>query len=182
MASYLNEFFRSRRIEQGLSLGQLARLAGYGNANKGIRRILQFEREGVIRNDLLVRLTEALTITWWDLFQALVEHFHQQRLQEQAWDNEPFQPYLIVRYMAAIYGQHVLPDGVETADAAHEYACDYARQHRWRVCLVLSRRRCVWISACGVVERREEALLGQIGLPVSHVRGSRRPLWFDPPA
>ena len=178
MASHLGEFFRSRRIEQGLTIGQVARLAGYCNVNKGIRRILQFEREGTIRKDLLFRLTEALKITDWDLYKALVEHFRQQRLQEAS---EQFRPYLVVRYMACVYARHSLPDGIETAADAEEYACDYARQHRWRVCLVLSRRRCVWIGAGGQVERREETLLGQIGLPISHVRDDRRPLWFDPP-
>ena len=179
MARHLGEFFRSRRIEQGLSLGQLARLAGYRNVNKGVRRILRFEQDCVVRNDLLVRMTEALKISDYDLYTALCDHFHEQHLQEA---NELFQPYLVVRYLAAIYGRHELPAEIATAVEAERYACDYARSHRWRVCLVLSRRRCVWISASGTVERREEMLVGPVQLPVSHVRGNSRPLWFGPPA
>ena len=44
MANHLGEFFRSRRVEWKLSLGQLACVAGYRNVNKGVRRILQFEQ------------------------------------------------------------------------------------------------------------------------------------------
>jgi hypothetical protein len=111
------------------------------------------------------------------LFKEVKALFRQQRLNEQA--SEPFQPYLVVRYVATICGWHVLPEDIQNADDAEQYACDFAREHRWRVRLVLSRRQVVWISACGEVVRREEAQLGQTGLPCSHVRGHRRSLWFD---
>lgn len=180
MTNTLGNFFRNRRIEKGLSLGQLARLARYKNTNKGVRRILHFEHYGTITDGLLVTLAEALEIDW-NVVEELAEQDWQERRRAwESWASEPIPMYMVVRYMAAIYGQHVVPNDIQTADEAEEYACDYARQHRWRVCLVLSRRRCVWISASGEVERREEAGPDQLGLPISHVRGDRRPLWFDP--
>jgi len=179
MTNYLGEFFRSRRVEWQLSLGQLARLAGYRNLNKGMRNILRFERDGTIRGDLLVALAEALDIDW-PVVEELAERDRQERLRAwEAWVDEPITPHMIVRYMAAVYGRKPLPDEIKTTDEAERYACGYAKDHRWRVWLVLSRRLSVWISAIGEIESREEARPNYPVLPHSHLRGDKRPLWFD---
>src|SRR5437588_201542 len=59
MANHLGRYFREQRIQQGLALGQLARLVGYRNVSKGANRITRFEREGKVTEDLLAVLAEA---------------------------------------------------------------------------------------------------------------------------
>lgn len=177
MTNHLGDFFHHRRIERGLSLGQLARLVRYRNTNKGTRRILRFERDGTIQPDLLVKVAEALGIDW-GIVEELADKDRQERLREwEAWADEPIPMYMIVRYLAAVYGRKSLPDEIRTPDEAERYACGYAREHRWRVCLVLSRRQSVWISAHGEVEFRQKARPGQPIVPSSTLRD--RPFWFD---
>jgi transcriptional regulator with XRE-family HTH domain len=64
MANHLGSFFRTARLERGLSLEQLAGTLGYRNARKTARRIGRFECDGIIKEELLARLAEALGIGW----------------------------------------------------------------------------------------------------------------------
>ena len=61
--SHLGKFFRTRRIEKGLSLRQAATLAGYKNLNKGTNRIQKFEAGGKIAPDLFAKLVSILEVT-----------------------------------------------------------------------------------------------------------------------
>ena len=46
---------KTERLSQRLSLGQLARLVGYRNVTKGVRRISCLEQTGLAKSDLLIR-------------------------------------------------------------------------------------------------------------------------------
>jgi hypothetical protein len=76
------------------------------------------------------------------------------------WANEPIKPYLVVRLMAAVYSQLELPDEVVSVEEAERYASGFAKQHRLRVCLVLSRRVSVYFDADGSFEFASEAVPG----------------------
>ena len=60
--SHLSKFFRERRLEKGLSLGQVARLLGYTNLSRGANRIQSLERGDKVRPDFLGRLAEVLEV------------------------------------------------------------------------------------------------------------------------
>ena len=62
MSTHLGEHFRKRRLEKGFSLTQVARMAGYTNIPKGIRRIETFEQSGYVYPDLVTKLATALDI------------------------------------------------------------------------------------------------------------------------
>jgi hypothetical protein len=47
---------------------------------------------------------------------------------------------LIIRLMAAVYSELLLPEEITTPEEAEAFACDQARQFRRQMCLVLSRR------------------------------------------
>jgi len=64
MTNHLGTYFRQQRLQQGLTLGDLARRAGYRNVSKGANKIVAFEREGQITEELLARLADALGIDW----------------------------------------------------------------------------------------------------------------------
>jgi hypothetical protein len=96
--------------------------------------------------------------------------------QERAWEewvNQPVPMRLVVRYIPAVYGIVELPQWVETEEGAEEYACDYARRHRRRVCLAVSRRMSIWINKEGEVEARTEATPDQPNVPVMRLHGSK---------
>jgi len=60
--SHLGQFFRRRRAERGLGLGDLARLLGYRNVSKGANRIRAFEGGGEVHPVLLGNLADLLEI------------------------------------------------------------------------------------------------------------------------
>ena len=78
--------------------------------------------------------------------------------------------HLVVRLMAAVYARKALPEGITTPEEAESWACEFAREHRWRVCLVVSRRISLWIDSFGLVEARTEATPGVPDMPVGGLR------------
>jgi hypothetical protein len=61
--SHLGTYLRTRRVERGLSLGQLAKLVGYRNISKGAKRLTRLESEGVASDDLLARVVDAVGVS-----------------------------------------------------------------------------------------------------------------------
>jgi transcriptional regulator with XRE-family HTH domain len=178
MADHLGTYFRERRQQRGLGLGQLARLVGYRNVSKGSNRIARLEREGAVTADLLLRLAEALDIDL-STVEDLLEEDRQERLREwEAWVSQPVPMRLIVRLTAAVYGTVALPEGVTTPGQAEAFARAYARQHRRRVCLALSRRLSVWIDREGRVQARTEATPDVPNVPYMRVKGGAKTFHF----
>lgn len=172
MQTRVGEFIRAERCKRGLSLGAMARLVGYRNVSKGSRRISFLEGTGLAKSDLLVNVAEALNLDWTEV-ERLVEQDHLERLHAwEAWANEPVPMCLVIRLMAAVYTRKVLPAEI-TADDAEALACRFARKHRLRVCLVLSRRLSVWIDGSGQVTARTEARPGQANVPYMEVKRRR---------
>jgi hypothetical protein len=167
----LGAFFSDERKRRGLTLGQLARLVGYRNLNKGARRIACLEHTGTAMPNLLLNVADVLGLDWM-LVERLAEEDRQERLREwEAWVNEKVPMQLVVRILAAIYVSKGLPAEVTTPEQAEAWACGFALQHRCRVCLVLSRRWSVWIDAEGQVEARTEARPGEPNVPFMQVKG-----------
>jgi len=82
---------------------------------------------------------------------------------------------MVVRLMAAVYSNCPIPSEITTPEEAEKYACAMARLRRMQICLVLSRRKSVWIGADGVVERRTEATpFGAPNLPWMQLKGGRK--------
>jgi transcriptional regulator with XRE-family HTH domain len=170
MINKLGEFLRDERLRQGLLLDELARLVGYRNVNKGMRRITALEQTGTGKADLLVNVASALNLDW-AVVEELAEEDHQDRLREwDRWVNQPVPIHMVVRLMACIYCKTPLPEWVTTPEQAEAWASEFAREHRWRVCLVVSRRLSVWIDAFGLVEARTTSTPGIPNLPVGGLR------------
>lgn len=173
MESNLGDFLRAERAKQGLSLGQLARQIGYRNLTKGIRRITCLERTGLGKNDLVVNVVDALDLDW-DTVERLAEADHLERLREwERWVNEPVPMCLVVRMMAAVYARHTLPVEITNVEEAEAWACEFARKHCCRVCLIVSRRLSVRIDSQGRVEARAEATPDALNVPFMEVKGRR---------
>jgi len=68
MTNNLGAYFREQRLQQGLTLGELARRVGYRNVTKGSNKIIHFEREGVVTEDRSWRWPRPWASTgWWCL-------------------------------------------------------------------------------------------------------------------
>lgn len=160
MSNRLGKHFKSVRLDHGFSLGELARLAGYRNACKGSNRISRFEQDGTIKENLLMKLAEALSIEWLTV-EELIEQDRRQFLKEwNEWANEPIKPHVVVRLLAAVYWRHELSEGISSVEEAEDAGSAVARKWKRRCCLTLSRRISVWFDEQGFVESRTEAAPG----------------------
>jgi transcriptional regulator with XRE-family HTH domain len=175
--------FKAQRLAQSLSLGDLARLIGYKNTGKGANRIVRFEREGVIDVQLLIKLALALAIDWATV-QELAEQDRQEHIEEwNKWADEPVPMRLIIKWIPAVYSERLLPVEITTPEEAEAFACDQARHFKKQTCLVLNRRRSVWIGADGVVTNRTEATpFGGPNQPWMQLKGRRFLLDITPEA
>lgn len=175
----LGNYFHDRRKSQGLSLGQLAKLVGYRNISKGANRIARFERAGIITDDLLAALADALDIDY-PTVERLIEQDRQEHLRAwETWVNQPVPMQIVVRYMAAVYGNVRKPGDITTHAQAEAFACEYARKHRLRVCLILCRRHSVWIDEEGHVYSRTEATPDNPNMPWMQMRSDKRQFLFE---
>ena len=177
--NHLGNYFHEQRKGQGLSLGQLAVLVGYRNVSKGANRIARFEREGIVTDDLLAALADALGI---DLPNGRAPHrtgppgpsssmgsLGFSRLCRYSWSSGIWQPF-----MASVKK----PGDITTHAQAEAFACEYARTHRLRVCLILSRRHSVWIDEEGKVYARTEATPDKPNMPWMQLRSDKRKFLF----
>ena len=177
----LSSHFKSRRLARNLNPGEVARLVGYKNIAKGANRIVRFEREGIVKEDLLIKIAEVLEVDW-----ATVEQLAEQdrRLHIEKWNrwaDEPVPMKMVVRLMAAIYSNCPIPSEITTSEEAEIYASALARLRHMQICLVLNRRQSVWIGADGTVARRTEATaFGGPNEPWMQVKGRKFLLNLDP--
>lgn len=156
MATHLSKYFKKRRIEMGLKTGQLARLVGYRNLSKGIRRITEFETTGAVHPVLFQKLTAALEVEQETIKRLLKNDYG----DWSRWADEPVMPYLVLRIMPAFYTQLNLPESVCSTKEAERFASITARRYHKKCCLVLSRRISIWIDADGMIENTTEAVFG----------------------
>jgi transcriptional regulator with XRE-family HTH domain len=172
VTNHLGSYFRDQRINLGLSLGDLARRTRYRNVSKGSNKIVRFEREGVITDELLARLADALGIPF-PKVEELIEQDRQEYLREwEAWVSEPVPMELVAKIIPAVYVRVKLPGDITTPEQAEEFARAYAKEHGWKCCLALSRRHSVWIGKDGEVEFRTEATPDQPNTPWMRLRAS----------
>lgn len=171
--SHLGDYFRCQCKCRLLTRRQVAQMVGYRNINKGIRRLLIFEKTGIIRPELLAKVVDAIGMNR-EMVEVFAEDDRQDRLRVwEKWVNEAVPMRLVVRLMAAVYCQKTVPLEIRTPEEAEKWSCDWAGKHRKQVCLVLSRRWSIWIDACGSVTARTEAKPDEPNEPFMQV-GNRR--------
>ncbi len=145
MNRHLGKLIRKYRSICGFNFPQLADLAGYKNKIKWANKICNFEREGVGGDDMVRRIIEALNIDGGELRRALLQDEDEWRV----WADEPISIEMRIIFFGAVILKHDLPENITTKELAIEYACQFAKANQLRVCLVLSRRKSVWISRDG---------------------------------
>lgn len=168
--SHLAVYLKQERLRWRMTLGQMAALLGYANLSKGARRIMEFERTGVATPlDLPLRMAEILGVE-----SATVKALIQRDYADwQAWLNEPVPMRLVIRIMAGVCAEVRLPSSVATTEEAEAYARQFAKAHRVKACLAISRRVSVWIDECGEVVERTEAQPHYSNVPYMQIGGRR---------
>ncbi len=169
MNKHLRNCVRQQRERKGLHLGQLAAMIGYANHNQGARLILQFERKGIVSDDLLQKLIIALGIDQ----EGITEAREKDKADWEVWISEPVPMQMILTPIPAVNLLHPVPPEIETSEEAEKYARNYAKEKGFRVCLVLSRRESVWIDGDGEITCRTFAEPGVPNFPNTIVGGRR---------
>jgi hypothetical protein len=110
-------------------------------------------------------------------FAVIEELLEEERRQERLrwWENWVRQPapmQVILRIGLTTYLSKPLPPEITIEEHAESFACDFATKHQTRLCLVLSRRRSIWLNANGEVEARFESTPDQPDLPLMRLVGS----------
>ena len=171
MSTSLSRYFQQKRLDRGLKPGQLARLAGCVNVQKNGSRIRSFELSGSIGQELFEKIAAALGIDAGTIEQLVEQdrkEFYQAWLE---WVNEPIQPYLVIRLMAAIYSSRAVPPEITTMEEAETWASAVAGEIKKRCCLVWNRRISCWFSEDGTLTKRTEAVPGEPNTPWIKVCG-----------
>ena len=140
-------------MTQGHSLGPLARLAGYANVAKGVRRIQGFEREGAGPIEPFLKVAEALRLDLATISELAKADRWELRAEWEKFADMPVPIRLVVRLMPAVYATVPLPEGNLSREELEEFASKVARERRAMARLELSRRKRSVIDENGRVTR-----------------------------
>jgi hypothetical protein len=173
MSTHLSSHFEQARLSRNLKPSDLARLADCKNVLKNGNRIRKFELTGDISKELFDKLAVILEID-----AATVERLVEKDRREffeawLAWVNEPIQPHLVVRLMAAVYSRLAVPSEITTMDEAEVWASKIAKENRRKCCLVWSRRISCWFSEDGTLFSKTEAVPGEPNAPWMKIGGKK---------
>jgi hypothetical protein len=170
MSSHLSQFFHQRRLDKKFGFGDVARRCGYKNITKGCNRIQKFEDGDEIDTELFQKLTAVLDISDADIARCV----EADKTEWEQWADESIEPYIVIRLMAAFYSHKNIPPNIHAdQEAMKQFASDFSKEKRLRVCLVLSRRLRVWFDREGGVERTTEDTFDQSYGPYMRVSGKK---------
>jgi hypothetical protein len=173
-SSHLARHLSALRQQRDLKPGQLAGRLGASNLAKVGSLIRGFELGEPISDHWLQRLITELQPDPADLRRCLeqdqaeaLEQLERERVAWEAWADEPIEPFLMIRYMPAVYGVREVPkafctprESANDREWARERAEDWAaaelRRFRAKGFLNWSRRECTWFDQYGVNPDRRQ--------------------------
>ena len=170
MTTKLANYIKQERIKQKLNYAEVSRKMGYKNLNKGMRRIIDLEREGKFHPEVLDRIIDALNLDKEYIDQLIEEDFEQQKREFEEWVNEPVNMTYTIRIMPTIYLTYDLPTNINTEDEAVAFCCAQAKEKRKLIWLSPSRKVTIFISKDGEVTGRKETTIDEIDLPYMRIK------------
>ncbi len=165
MITNISRFVKQERIKQGLGYAELSRKMGYKNINRGMRRIIDLERENEAHPEVLEKIIVALELGREYIDQLIQQDKDYQQREFEKWVNTPIKWHLIVRWMPAVYGEREMPGYIKTEKEAIEYAVGVAKEYSSMVWLVLSRKENVHIDKDGTIKSKYEITQDFMSLP-----------------
>ncbi len=164
----LGHLFRSRRLARRLRIVELARQAGLRDNARVLRQIDRLEKHGLAPLHLVESLCAFFRIELQEARKAWkLDEADRKRLR---WESTGGRPYIVVRFMASVYRQSRVPEGLEGPDAIR-WAQAYLRdrwESRFLGCVVLSPDEIAWFQKDGTCQ-----LSRDIAPPSISVRGRR---------
>ena len=157
MSNHLGGHFKARRLEKGLSLGQIGRLLGYKNLSKAANKVQWFEENGSMRQDLLLKLMAILDIEPQTVQQLVAKDREDYVREWTEWASQPTPIQIVVRAIPGLMASVKLPDDVTTPEQAVAYGQALASRTKKKVFVVLSRRETVGITEEGEINGRFQA-------------------------
>jgi hypothetical protein len=170
MATNLAQYIKQERVNRGLNYAELSRKMSYKNINRGMRRIIDLERENEAHPEVLEKIIVALELSRDKVDQLIEEDKEQQRRVFEAWIDAPIKWHLIIRWMPAVYCEREIPGYIKTEEEAIEYALSVAKEYSSMVWLVLSRKENIHIDKNGNVKSRNEITQDFMNLPYMDIR------------
>ena len=150
MKSYLGNYLKEKRLKQKLNTAQLAGKIGYKNINKGMRRIIDLEREGRVNSEILRKIIYTLKLDE-DIINKLIRKDREAYEADlERWLNDPINMYYTIRVMPAVYLSYDLPSNITSEDEAVEYVSAVAKDKKCLAWLSLSRRETLFIDQAGM--------------------------------
>jgi transcriptional regulator with XRE-family HTH domain len=167
--SYLRSYLKSERLKHKLDTAQLAEKIGYRNITKGMRRILDLEREGIAPPSLLKKVVDVLELDAGYIDSLIRKDREAYEAEYERWVNEPIKMYYTIRMMPTIYLRYDLPTNIKTEDEAIYYVSDIAKKKKCLAWLNLSRREIVFIDKLGEVTLKHQKTIDNHHLPCMKV-------------
>ncbi len=159
MKTNLSRYIKQERLKRGLNFAELSQKMGYTNVNRGMRRIIDLEREGVVHHEILEKIIDVLELDREKIDQFIQQDKEQQQREFIEWINIPIKWHLIIRWMPTIYGERDIPGNIRTEEEAIEYAVGVAKELKRMVWLVLSRKENIHVDSDGnIISRNVEAI------------------------
>jgi len=166
----LSRFIKEERVKQRLNYAELSRRMGYKNLNKGMRRVIDLEREGIVHSEVLEKISDALNLDR-EHVNALINKDRQE--QEEAfekWVSEPIQPHYILRIIPTIYQSYDLPGNFPTEDRIIEYVAGVAKEKHKQALLCLSRREKISINEKGEIMGKIKTTMENVHYPYTRIK------------
>ena len=173
MSTHLSQHFEQARLSLGLKPSQVALQCGCSNHLKVGSRIRQFELTGTVSKHLFQRLTAFYRIDP-QVLKELQERDRQEAIEKwNRWADVPIQPYLVIRWMPAVYSRRILPPEIQSLDDALVWAASIARETRRRCSLAWSRRLTIYFEEDGSHAPPRETQPGTDPVPYMQIGNKR---------
>ncbi len=170
MTTKLAGYIKQERIKQGLNYAEVSRKMGYTNFNKGMRRIIDLEREGIVHPEVLEKIIDVLDLDQ-EYIDILILKDRQEYEEEfEKWLSEPIKPYYTLRVMPSIYLSYNLPGNFSTEKEATEYVAKIAKEKKFKAWVNLSRREKIYITEKGEIRGKIKTTIENVNYPYTRIK------------
>jgi len=170
MTTHLGTYIKQKRVEKNINTADLAKKMGYKNLNKGTRRIIDLEREGIVHSEVLEKIAAALNLDR-NHINALINKDRQEQEEEfEKYLSEPVRPYYILRIIPTIYQSYDIPINFPTEEQIINYVAEIAKEKQKQALLRLSRRENVSINEKGEVTGKFKTTMENAHYPYTRLK------------
>ncbi len=177
--THLSEHFKQCRLQEGLSVSDLARLCGYRNLSKGCNKIGRFEAEGEIERGLFNKMAAILEVDQPTVVRLAELDRVEFIRQWNEWADERIEPHLGIRAIPGVMICKDIPAELTTQEQMEAFAADIAERFHKKVWLVLSRRVSIYFNESAAKRSVQHATPGEpVNSPYMRLAGSKKRFLF----